>query len=36
MWWASSFSMNSQVRDSGSKALSRSEASWYLPSRSVK
>ena len=28
--------MNSQVRDSGSKALSRSEPSWNLPSRSVK
>ena len=36
MWWASSFSMKSHVRDSGSKPLSRSDASWYLPSRSVK
>ena len=36
MWCASSFSMNSQVRDSGSKALSLSVPSWYLPSRSVK
>jgi hypothetical protein len=36
MWWASSFNMNSQVRDSGSKADSFSVPSWYLPSRSVK
>ena len=36
MWCASSFSMKSQVRLSGSKADSRSEPSWYLPSRSVK
>ena len=36
MWCASSFSMNSHVRDSGSKPLSRSDASWNLPSRSVK
>ncbi len=36
MWCASSFSMNSHVRDSGSNALSRSDASWNLPSRSVK
>jgi hypothetical protein len=36
MWCASSLSMNSQVRDSGSKALSLSVPSWYFPSRSVK
>src|SRR6266498_413794 len=36
MWCASSRSMNCTVRDSGSKALSAREASWYLPSRSVK
>ena len=36
MWCASSLSMNSQVRDSGSKADSFSVPSWYLPSRSVK
>jgi hypothetical protein len=36
MWWASSVSMNRQVRDSGSNADSASDASWYLPSRSVK
>jgi hypothetical protein len=36
MWCASSLSMNSQVRLSGSKALSFSVPSWYLPSRSVK
>ena len=36
MWCASSLSMNSQVRDSGSNADSFSVPSWYLPSRSVK
>jgi len=36
MWWASSLSMNSQVRASGSKPLSFSVPNWYLPSRSVK
>ena len=36
MWWASSFSMNSQVRASGSKADSLRVPSWYFPSRSVK
>ena len=36
MWCASSLSMNSQVRESGSKADSFSVPSWYLPSRSVK
>ena len=36
MWWASSLSMNSHVRDSGSNADSLSVPSWYLPSRSVK
>ena len=36
MWWASSRSMNSQVRESGSKALSLRVPSWNLPSRSVK
>ena len=36
MWWASSLSMNSQVRASGSNADSLSVPSWYLPSRSVK
>ena len=36
MWWASSLSMKSHVRDSGSKPDSRSDASWNLPSRSVK
>ena len=36
MWCASSLSMNSQVRASGSKPLSFSVPSWYLPSRSVK
>ncbi len=36
MWCASSRSMNSQVRASGSKPLSFSVPSWYLPSRSVK
>ena len=36
MWCASSISMKRQERDSGSKPNSASEASWYLPSRSVK
>ena len=36
MWWASSLSMNSQVRASGSKADSLRVPSWYFPSRSVK
>lgn len=36
MWCASSFSMNSQVRESGSKEDSLSVPSWYFPSRSVK
>ena len=36
MWCASSVSMKWQVRDSGSKALSASDFSWNLPSRSVK
>ena len=36
MWCASSRSMKLQVRESGSNADSASEASWYLPSRSVK
>ncbi len=36
MWCASSVSMKRQERDSGSKPDSASEASWYLPSRSVK
>ena len=35
MWWASSVSMKRHVRDSGSKPLSASAQSWYLPSRSV-
>src|ERR1041385_504676 len=35
MWCASSVSMNRQVRESGSKADSARESSWYLPSRSV-
>ena len=34
-WCASSVSMKRQVRDSGSKPDSASDASWYLPSRSV-
>ena len=36
MWCASSFSMKVQVRANGSKPLSLSVPSWYLPSRSVK
>ena len=36
MWCASSVSMKRQERASGSKPNSASEASWYLPSRSVK
>ena len=36
MWCASSLSMNSQVRASGSKADSLRVPSWYFPSRSVK
>ena len=36
MWCASSLSMNSQVRASGSNADSFSVPSWYFPSRSVK
>ena len=36
MWWASSVSMNRQVRASGSNADSASEWSWNLPSRSVR
>ena len=36
MWCASSLSMNSQVRLSGSNADSLRVPSWYLPSRSVK
>ena len=35
MWNASSVSMKRVVRDRGSKALSASARSWYLPSRSV-
>src|ERR1035438_1638455 len=36
MWWASSVSMNEQVRASGSKLDSASDFNWNLPSRSVK
>ena len=36
MWCASSISMKRQERASGSKPDSASDASWYLPSRSVK
>jgi hypothetical protein len=36
MWCASSVSMKRVVRASGSKPLSASASSWYLPSRSVK
>src|SRR2546421_368698 len=36
MWCASSVSMKRVERESGSNALSASERSWYLPSRSVK
>jgi len=36
IWCASSVSMKRQERASGSKPDSASDASWYLPSRSVK
>ena len=36
IWCASSLSMNSQVRASGSNADSFRVPSWYFPSRSVK